>query len=112
MTHGTRACYQHGCRQTPCRAAEAAYRHALRLQHVKGQAPLGSLIAAATAEKMVKGLLVEHLSLKDLGQRLGLKYPGFRFYSDRMTLARFQRLRRFYRAIMAEGPDTPLDANG
>jgi len=103
MTHGTRATYQRfACRCTPCRAAEAAYRHALRLQHVKGQLPMGSRIDAAQVKQMVRGMLIEGFTFAEMARRLGLKGQRLRLHTDKVTLRNYLRIRRLYRRTVSE----------
>src|SRR4051812_26602738 len=72
IQHGTRAKYQAGCPCSPCKRAEAAYRAALRRQHLEGKKPLGTLVSAKQIHKHIKSLRVEGFSLAEIARRLGL----------------------------------------
>lgn len=97
--HGTRACYQRaGCHCTPCRAAEAAYRAALRRLQATGKRPLGSLMDAATVRALVKGMRIEKFTFAEIARRLGVKCQRFQL-QDRVTIRRYLAVRRVYRQV-------------
>lgn len=71
MPHGTRSCYQRGCRCLPCKAAEAAYRSQLRRQQTRARRPLGALIPASEAWARIRVLTQEGFSQRRMSRELG-----------------------------------------
>jgi chorismate-pyruvate lyase len=107
VTHGTRATYKRfHCRCLPCKAAEAAYRQALRRLQAQGTRPLGSLIDAATTRQLVKGMRIEGFTFAEIARRLGVKCQRFRLYTDQVTQRKYLQVRRLYRQQVADAsPD-------
>lgn len=103
-SHGTRARYRKECRCCQCRAAEAAYRAALRLLRMHGKTPLGSHVSAIEAQRRIKQLLIERFTKAEIARRLGLKQGRLKVH-DRMTLRKLLKLRRLQRAVLL-GEDT------
>lgn len=67
LAHGTRACYQRQhCDCSPCKAAEAAYRTALRLRKAKGLPILGAYLSASEAWARVRVLTQEGFNRKQI----------------------------------------------
>jgi hypothetical protein len=98
--HGTRSAYKSGCSCVSCRAAEANYRCQLRQTHRQGKVPLGAIISATDARKLVNALLLERFSRLKMAPQLGINrhtlaldhLKGHRIrYS---TLLRLKRLTR------------------
>lgn len=111
MTHGTRSCYQAGCRELSCKAANADYWRAWWRDRQRGRPRLGSLISGAEARKRVKQLQVDGVSGRELSRRLGLKPHSLVLHSDAITVRKHLRIVLEYRRLSLEGPDTPLDAS-
>jgi hypothetical protein len=103
LPHGRRSKYQAGCRCPLCGRAEAAYRAALRRQHLEGKRPLGTLVSAKQLHKHIKSLRVEGFSLAEIARRLGLPCQRLNLDNDRTRLERFLEIRALYRKIMLEG---------
>ena len=108
-SHGTRGAYQRGCRCRPCRAAEARYRSTLRATHRKGLTPLGSLVSAKAARKKVNALLIERFTRAEIARRLGLRSAKLRLSPDAITARKAIQIHKLHAAVMAEGPDVPLN---
>lgn len=99
--HGLRSTYQHGCRCTPCRAANANYQQARRQGWRTGRAPLGSLVPAVDTLQILRSLEREHLGAGQVAALLGLKARCVRICEDYVrlrTALRFRRLARLYLA--------------
>lgn len=106
LTHGHRTTYQDGCRCVPCKAANAQYQRALYALRQQGKAPMGSFVDAGTVRKLVKGMLIEGFTFAEIARRLGVKCERFRVCTDKVTVRKFLQVRRLYRAISLEGPES------
>ncbi len=100
-SHGTRASYQHGCRCTPCRAANAAYMSDLRTRRAKGVPILGALISAAEAWRGIRQLRGEDFPHQRITGRRADRHPFIRTYAPDLrirlrTAVRIAELRRFH----------------
>jgi hypothetical protein len=101
--HGTRGTYKAGCRCTPCRAANAAYWSAWRAQRLTGRAPLGSLVSAVEAQRLIRQLLGERFAKTTLARALGQASHLRRLQTaELITLRTALRVRRFYRLAVGE----------
>lgn len=107
MTHGTRRDYQRGCRCTPCRAAEAAYRSSLRRLRASGKQPLGAKVSAVDTWRKIRQFKSEQFTQAEIARRLGLQSPQLQFDRKRITLATSLKVARFYRLVILEGQDGP-----
>jgi hypothetical protein len=103
--HGTRRQYQTGCTCTPCRAAEAAYRQALRRLRAEGKIPMGVHVDAKQMWKQIKAMRVERMTYAEIARRLGLHTPRLYLHPDRVTLKSLLRVRALYQRLMLEQPD-------
>lgn len=103
--HGTRACYQQGCRLPECLAAEARYRQQLRLQHAKGRIPLGTYISASEAWARIRVLKQERFTHRQITGWQDSRLPTLTA-SMRVRLATLLRLRRRCAEYLI--PDTDL----
>ena len=103
MTHGTRSGYQSaGCHCTPCRAAEARYRAALRLAHAKGQVRLGVLVPAEAAYRPLRALRLEQYSWADLARRLGLRSGRLHRHAGSVRLGTRLRIAALHRRLVGQ----------
>jgi hypothetical protein len=110
--HGTRLCYQRGCRCRQCRQSEASYRQALRVLKAKGHRPGGALIHATLVRLCLRRLFAEGFTKAAIARRLGLKMPALRVNTRFVRASTEQKLSALvYTAIEegADGPDTPLN---
>jgi len=105
--HGTRACYQQqACRCTPCRAANATYQADLRKLKAQGKQPAGATIRAVLLWQVIRRLKKEHLTQRELAQRLGFKAPQLQFSRTKVRRITAAKVGHVLRALMAEGdPD-------
>jgi hypothetical protein len=101
--HGTRACYQAGCRRLECRVANAEYQVRYRRTWARGRPPLGSLVRASEARRRVRQLQAEHFTKADLARRLGVR--RLRLGGDVITLRRALGIRRLYFQLLIAGLD-------
>lgn len=110
MTHGTRACYQSGCRALACRAANAAYEAQYRADKRAGKVRLGSLMSAAETWQRLRQLKPEFHTFGHIAVRLGYqtppsrKLPSLRLQKEACTVRNMLRVRRLYRLLMTNGP--------
>ena len=100
MTHGTRPSYQAGCPCVQCRAAEAAYRAALRHTHRMKQIPLGTIVSAVDTWKRIRALKAERVTAGAISRRLGLRRCGLALHADRVTLKNALKVRLLCRALL------------
>lgn len=70
---------------------------------------MGQRISPITARKRIKQLEADHVTERELAQRLGLKNPSLRLYPDAITVRKHLRIALEHRRLTEEGPDTPLD---
>jgi hypothetical protein len=106
MTHGQRKTYQaHGCRCTPCRAAEATYRASIRRLHASRRPPLRSLISPVQARQIIDRLKIEHVKQAHLARALGLKNRSLRLHPEAITVAKYLRIKLFARRLLADDSD-------
>lgn len=104
LAHGDRRQYQLGCSCPLCKAAEARYRTHLRSLHRAGTVPLGALVAARDAARLVRALLSEAYTRRDLGAYLGCHRQRLpRLAKQRVRLRTVLRVRWGYRRLM--GPE-------
>jgi len=108
--HGTRACYQKGCRQLTCRAAEARYRANLRATHRTGKLPLGARVPAKEAWILIRRLKLEHFKKQDIAARLGLRSRKLRLHYEAVTVRNLLKLRRLAREVLWEPASDSPDA--
>lgn len=106
MTHGTRRCYQAGCRLLLCKAAEAQYRAALRRLRAHGKTPLGAYVSGKEAQRRIAQLLIERFTKAEIARRLGLKTTKLQLHTEVITVRNLLKVRRLYR-LSLEGPDQP-----
>lgn len=100
--HGTLKRYK-GCRCTPCRKANAKYEQKRAKQHIMGKPPLGSLVSATEARRLVRRLEAEHISQKAIAQEgCGLRLSSLRLDTEVITLRRHLQIRRYARMKLAE----------
>lgn len=109
--HGTRACYQHGCRKLECRAAEAAYRANLRRRQVKGLPILGQLVSASEAWARIRRLKQEQLPNRRLTGRRDHHAVTFTA-SSRIRLVTLLRLRALCRYHLIADAELPTHTPG
>lgn len=95
--HGTRARYKLHCRCTPCKAAEASYRAALRQRHAKGAQLLGRRVPASPAWKIIDHLLRENFTLGQIARLIGCKRPILEINRETVEIRTLARLQRLYR---------------
>jgi hypothetical protein len=55
--------------------------------------------------KCIRALQVEGFKLAEIARRLGLRCPQLQLHHDQVTQKNFDRVRKFYQAIMLEGPE-------
>jgi len=102
-THGVRRTYQAGCRCKACAAAEAGYRAELRRLARTGRPPLGALVRAGDAARIVRALLVERFTRRRVADEAGLERHTVRLSpSSRVRLSTILRLRRTARRLLGE----------
>jgi hypothetical protein len=102
-SHGTRVRYRRGCRCTACRAANAAYWTDWRKGKRGGRVPLGALISAAEAHRIIKVLRAEFLTRQRLAEALGRHHDLARLTHQQMiTVRTLLKVRRVYRTRMLE----------
>jgi hypothetical protein len=102
--HGERRTYQAGCLCPACRAAEAAYRTTLRQGHRAGRRPLGALVPAREAARLVQRLLVERFTRCQLAAHAGLERHAVPVTAGQVVRWRtVLRIRRAWRLLI--GPD-------
>lgn len=102
LQHGQRSTYQAGCACTPCRAAEAAYRAALRRRQGRGLPPLGSLVPASDTWQRIRAFQREGLSKAALAHALGLKSRELSLHPVRVRLRTALKVRRLYRQMLSD----------
>lgn len=107
MSHGTRQCYQRGCRERICIAANAYYVARWRYDKAHGKPRLGSLVDAKPAWKHIESLRIEGLSYGAIALRLGLRWPMLQLCTDQITLRNYLKVRRLYRTLMTEDSAPP-----
>ena len=108
MTHGLRKSYQAGCHCVSCRAANSQYIAHLRQCHHEGRAPLGALVPAADAARLVRRLLLERYSQRRLAQESGTERHTLQMTSSQLKrLKTVLKVRRSYRRLMIDGPEQP-----
>lgn len=107
--HGTRTCYQAGCKCTPCRAAEAAYRASLRTRHAKGLPILGALVSPVEARRRIRQLKGEGYPETRIASMAGWRDGRSRHVQlkdvPRIRLFTLLRIRRVAVFAMLEGVD-------
>lgn len=99
MPHGTRTCYQSGCRLTECRAAEASYRRNLRKLHAMGRRPLGMLVSSVLVRRQLRLLVIEGFTATDIARRLGLKDGRVMRDTEHVTLRKALAVRWLARQV-------------
>lgn len=105
MTHGTRACYQSGCRALACRAANAAYVASLRILQAYGEQPLGARIRSPETAHMLRALR-EEFTDAELAHLLGYRRPRVELHArcGQWILVRNAcKLKRLYRLRIDDG---------
>lgn len=109
MQHGTRPDYQKGCRCTPCRAAEAAYRHQLRAKHLKGLPVLGQLVSASEAWARIRILKQEGFVPAQITGWRDPRHLPLRSFTpgQRVRLSTLLRLRRLCQLYLIQDEDLP-----
>jgi hypothetical protein len=100
----SRTCYQQGCRELRCKAANAAYQAARRSRQAHGQPLQGQKVPAKELWKLIDSLRIEHFSYAEIARRLGLPCLRVYFDTDRVTVKSLARVRALYRRINLEGP--------
>jgi len=100
--HGQRRTYQAGCRCLPCKAANARAEANRRAAHRQGRRPLGSKTSPVEAARLVRVLLRERYTRRQIAQALGLKSGRLRLHPEAITVAKYLRLKRFYRQAMGD----------
>lgn len=113
--HGTRACYQnHGCRCTPCKAANADYEAQRVKDKAAGQQRLDAICtpqAAARAVQQVKSMRAEKITGRAINRLDGLKDHALVVQpSGKMRWRKVLRIQRRYRLQMQEDRDRPDEA--
>jgi hypothetical protein len=106
-SHGTRARYRHGCRCLPCKAANARALTDWRRARKAGRVPLGALVPAVEAHRIIKVLRAEWQTKAALARDLGRHHDLARLsQQDMITVRMLLRIRYLYRVRMLEpGPD-------
>jgi len=99
MAHGTRANYQHGCRCTPCKAANAQYQLTYRGLCARNIPRPCAVVSSRPARRLLTGFRREWLSQYRLAHELGKASHSLRIQPKGITrtkLAAIERLARFY----------------
>lgn len=81
----------------------------LRYQLCRGKLPLGARVDARATWRLIRRLMKEGYKRGDIAIKLGLKRPILEWDHQRVTVATAQRLAQFFDAVMAEGPDLPVE---
>src|SRR5581483_11249308 len=108
LRHGTRSRYQQlGCRCTPCRAAEASYRAALRLRRAKGLPVLGQSISPSEAWARVRALRQEQFTDRQITGWARAKHGIAFTATSRVRVRTLLRMRSLCRAYLIDEADLP-----
>lgn len=74
-THGTRRCYQRGCRDARCTDANTRYMASYRAAYRRGRPPLGIHVAGAEAARILQALREEGFLRAEIATWLGYRWP-------------------------------------
>lgn len=107
MSHGTRKCYQAGCRLPSCKRAEANYRRHHRAELCRGRLPDGCRVNARATWRLINRLLKVGYKKHQIAAFLGLKQLPVRPDDEHVEHATAQRIAACYEALLAEGPELP-----
>lgn len=107
LTHGTRACYKHGCHCDACTQANTAYIAHLRRQHAYGRTPLGAHVDAKEAWRLIRKLKIERFENRDIAKAFGLKRPRLELHTDAITFRNLLKVRRLYRTTLCGDANQP-----